>query len=313
MFLKLASDLFRTAAACVTPITSSPVPRFPTLLFVVAFLSACSGGSGQDTEELPNTNPETGSVSYSGPAPETEDVQQYKQYIWDNLAAENRCGGCHVENNQSPRFVRGDDINIAYDEGRALVNLSQPAESRLVTKVASGHNCWLASASACAEIVTNYIEEWALASGSLKNTIQLTEPVERTVGASKTFPADGGNFSTTVYPLLRAYCASCHSEDAGTAQQPYFASANVDQAYEASKSRMNLNTPEESRFSVRLRSEFHNCWSNDCEKDAEEMTAAIRAFAENIPLTQVNPDWVISKALLMEDGIVASSRRAYRK
>lgn len=291
MFLKLASDLLRA----------------PALLFAVVLLSACSGGSGQDTEELPNTNPGTGGVSYSGPPPDTEDVQQYKRYIWDNLAAENRCGSCHVENNQSPHFVRGDDINLAYSSGRELVNLSSPAESRLVTKVAGGHNCWLASVSACAEIITNYIEEWALATGSLKNTIQLTEPVERTVGASKSFPADGGNFSSTVYPLLRNHCASCHSEDIGTAQQPYFASANVDQAYEAAKSRMNLNRPEESRFSVRLASEYHNCWSDDCTKDANEMTAAIQAFADNIPLTQVNPDWVISKAVLMADGIVASS------
>ncbi|MCX2832323.1 LamG domain-containing protein [Microbulbifer thermotolerans] len=276
------------------------------IFLAATILSACSGGSGQETEEQPNTNPGSGGASYSGPAPETEDVQQYKFYIWDNLAADNRCGGCHIENNQSPRFVRGDDINIAYNEGRELINLSQPAESRLVTKVASGHNCWLASASACAEIITNYIEDWAQASGSLKNTIQLTEPVERTVGESKSFPADGGNFSTTVYPLLRNYCASCHSEDAGTAQQPYFASEDINQAYEAAKSRMNLDNPAASRFTVRLGEEFHNCWS-DCEDDAVEMTAAIQAFADAIPLTAVDPDWVISKALLMTDGVVASS------
>ncbi|WP_323846366.1 LamG domain-containing protein [Microbulbifer magnicolonia] len=276
------------------------------MILAAAILSACSGGSGQDTEEQPNTNPGSGGASYSGPAPETEDVQQYKRYIWDNLAAENRCGGCHVENNQSPQFVRGDDINIAYDAGRELVNLSQPAESRLVTKVGGGHNCWLSSADACAEIITNYIEEWARASGSLANTITLTAPVERTVGASKSFPAASGSFGSTVYPLLSTYCAGCHSEDAGTAQQPYFASANVDQAYEAAKARMNLDNPADSRFSVRLGSEFHNCW-DDCAENEDEMTAAIQAFADSIPLTEVDPNWVISKALLLTDGIVASS------
>ncbi|WP_234994929.1 LamG domain-containing protein [Microbulbifer donghaiensis] len=276
------------------------------MFFAAAILSACSGGSGQDTEELPNTNPPSSGASYSGPAPETDDVKQYKRYIWDNLAAENRCGSCHVEGGQSPHFVRGDDINAAYDAGRDLVNLARPAESRLVTKVGGGHNCWLSSADACAEIITNYIEEWALASGSLTNTITLTAPVERTVGASKSFPTSSGGFGGTVYPLLRTYCAGCHSEDAGTAQQPYFASANLEQAYDAAKSKMNLDNPANSRFSLRLGKEFHNCW-DDCDANEAEMTAAIQAFADSIPLTQVDANWVISKALLLTDGIVASS------
>ncbi|KUJ84047.1 ATPase [Microbulbifer sp. ZGT114] len=276
------------------------------LFFAALVLSACSGGSGQDTEQQPNLNPETDDTSYSGPAPATEEVQQYKRFIWDNLAAENRCGSCHIEDGQSPQFVRGDDINLAFDEGRSLVNLTQPAESRLVTKVGGGHNCWLASASACAEIITNYIQEWAQESGSLVNSISLTAPVEREVGASKSFPASGGNFSSTVYPLLRTYCAGCHSEDAGTAQQPYFASADVNAAYEAARSKINLENPADSRFSVRLGKEFHNCWS-DCASDEAEMTAAIQAFADAIPLTEVDSSWVISKALLLTDGIVASS------
>ncbi|WP_226876577.1 LamG domain-containing protein [Microbulbifer hainanensis] len=288
-------------------VTLRPLRTITSLLFAATLATACSGGSGQDTEQLPNTNPTgDGGATYSGPAPETEDVKQYKRYIWDNLAAENRCGSCHVEGNQSPHFVRGDDINAAYDAGRELVNLSNPADSRLVTKVGGGHNCWLSSADACAEIITNYIEEWARASGSLVNSITLTPPVERTVGASKSFPASSSNFSTTVYPLLRGYCAGCHSEDAATPQQPYFASGDVDHAYEAAKVKMNLDNPANSRFVVRLGKEFHNCWDN-CADNADEMKAAIQAFADSIPLTAVDPDWVISKALLLTDGIVASS------
>ncbi len=274
-------------------------------VFSSAVLVACSGGSGQSTEELPNTNPESGDTSYSGPAPENEDVQNYKRYIWDNLAAENRCGSCHIEGNQSPRFVRSDDINLAHGEGRELVNLSAPEESRLVTKVASGHNCWLASADACAEIITNYIEDWASAAGSEASTITLTPPTEREVGASKSFPASSGSFATTVYPLLEQYCASCHSEDAETAQQPYFASSDIDQAYEASKARMDLDNPENSRFVVRLGSDFHNCWG-DCSENADTMAAAIHNFADGISLTEVDPNWVISKALYLTDGVVSS-------
>ena len=274
-------------------------------LILSAILAACSGGSGQSTETLPDTDPDTGDTSYSGPAPENEDVQNYKRYIWDNLAAENRCGSCHIEGSQSPRFVRGDDINLAHGEGRELVNLTEPAESRLVTKVVGGHNCWLTSADACGEIITNYIEEWAAAAGSEASTITLTPPTERDVGASKSFPAEPGNFATTVYPLLETYCASCHSEDAGTAQQPYFGSSDIDKAYEAAKARMDLDTPEKSRFVVRLGEDFHNCWG-DCANDADTMTAAIANFANSISLTEVDPEWVLSKALYLTDGIVAS-------
>ncbi|WP_428819452.1 LamG domain-containing protein [Microbulbifer sp. MCCC 1A16149] len=273
--------------------------------FSTALLVACSGGSGQSTETLPDTNPDSGDTSYSGPAPENEDVQNYKRYIWDNLAAENRCGSCHVEGNQSPRFVRGDDINLAHGEGRDLVNLGSPEDSRLVTKVVSGHNCWLANADTCGEIITNYIEEWAAAAGSVASTVTLTPPTEREVGASKSFPASSGNFATTVYPLLQEYCASCHSEDAETAQQPYFASSDIDQAYEASKARMDLDNPENSRFVVRLGNDFHNCWS-DCAENADTMAAAIRNFVDGIAVTEVDPNWVTSKALYLTDGIVSS-------
>ncbi|WHI45156.1 LamG domain-containing protein [Microbulbifer sp. JMSA004] len=276
-------------------------------LFCAALaLSACSGGSGEGTESQPDTTDSDGTAAYAGPAPETEDVNQYKLYIWDNLAATNRCGSCHVENNQSPHFVRGDDINAAYNAGRELINLSSPEESRLVTKVGGGHNCWLSSDDACAEIITNYIEEWARATGSLSNTITLVAPVEREVGASKSFPDSSSGFSSTVYPLLRSYCANCHSEEATTAQTPYFASSDVDLAYEYAVSKINLDSPSESRFSVRLGSEYHNCW-DDCSDNEAEMTDAIQAFADTISVTEVDPDWVISKALRLTDGIVASS------
>ncbi|WP_444918491.1 LamG domain-containing protein [Microbulbifer sp. JMSA003] len=280
--------------------------RIASLFCAALAISACSGGSGEGTESQPDISDNDGTAAYSGPDPETDDVNQYKQYIWDNLAATNRCGSCHIENNQSPHFVRGDDINAAYDAGRELINLSVPDESRLVTKVGGGHNCWLSSNDACAEIITNYIEEWARSSAGLSNTLTLVAPVEREVGASKSFPESSGSFSTTVYPLLRSYCASCHSEDATTAQTPYFASSDVDLAYASATSKINLDSPVDSRFSVRLGSEYHNCWDN-CTDNEAEMTAAIQAFADTISLTEVDPDWVISKALRLTDGIVASS------
>lgn len=281
---------------------------FTALLLVASsvLISACSGGSGSATETNPDTTINDGSTLYTGPAPASEDVQRFKLNIWDNLSANNRCGSCHNATGQSPRFVRTDDINLAYSAVSGLVNLSSPGSSRLVTKVAGGHNCWLDSASACAEIITTYIENWASASGSLINTITLTAPIIRNVGDSKSFPATSTSFASTVYPLLSANCSGCHSEDAGSPIQPYFASSNIDQAYESAKSKINLDSPKDSRFSLRLGSEFHNCWGN-CSDNATAMTAAITAFSDSIPITQVDPDLVISKALRLTDGIVASS------
>ncbi|MGS2723071.1 LamG domain-containing protein [Porticoccus sp. GXU_MW_L64] len=280
----------------------------PTILLTLA---ACSGGSGSPVTQLPNPNPggggNTGNVVYNGPAPQTEDVQSFRIHVWDNLVADNRCGQCHGDDLQSPAFVRTDDINVAYNAVNGVVDLNNPASSVLVTQVAGGHNCWLASDQACADIIQGYITDWANDSiGGSGTVISLTAPTIRDVGTSKTFPADSGAFGSTVYPLLTQYCSNCHSDDAGTPQQPYFAAADVDVAYAAVQSRIDLDDPARSRLVVRLRNEFHNCW-DDCSNNATEMENAITNFADGIPLTTVDPDLVISKALTLFDGVLANT------
>ena len=90
------------------------------------------------------------------------DVQLFKLNVWDNLSAGNRCGACHgLSGPASPAFVREDDINLAYGQANSLVDLSNPPNSRLVTKVAGGHNCWLGTDSACGAVITAYIDAWA--------------------------------------------------------------------------------------------------------------------------------------------------------
>ncbi|TVZ37489.1 concanavalin A-like lectin/glucanase superfamily protein [Alteromonadaceae bacterium 2753L.S.0a.02] len=271
-------------------------------------LAACSGGSGQKVEESPDftRTDNNNTIQYTGPAPSTADVLNFKTSMWDKLASTERCGSCHVEGGTSPSFVRKDDINMAYGEANTVVDLEVPANSRIVQKVAGGHNCWGSDPQVCAEIITNYIEAWANASGTASNVIVLTAPPVITVADSKSFPADSGLFATTVYPLLEDYCASCHSEDSALQQQPYLGSADVDVAYDAARSKMNLDTPNSSRLVMRLGNEFHNCW-NDCTANASEMSNAIAAFAAGIPVTEVDPNLVVSNALGLPDGIVASS------
>jgi hypothetical protein len=108
-----------------------------------------------------------------------------------------------------------------------------------------------------------------------------------------------------VHPLLTRYCARCHTSSATTPQSPFFAESDPDLAYAAVRAKINLDAPAESRLVVRLREEFHNCWSN-CAQNADEMENAIRTFAGRVPLTSVDPDLVLSKALALYDGTVAS-------
>jgi len=282
-------------------------------LALCALLAACAGG-GAPTQQNPVTSPPT-VQDYTGPAPSNADVQAFKLNLWENIKASNRCGGCHHAGGQSPEFARTDDVNLAYQAATSVVNLVQPDQSRMVVKVGGGHNCWLASASACADTLTTWIRNWAGSSATGGKQIQLVAPTDRTVGASKTFPTSPALFQSTIYPLLNdptthQYCARCHSPGAASPQQPYFASGDVNEAYAAAQSKINLDDPSQSRFVLRLRNEFHNCWS-DCVANADTMQAAIQAFANGIQPTQVDPALVLSKALTLYDGTVASGGNRY--
>jgi hypothetical protein len=271
-------------------------------------LSACGGGA--KTIENPITS--GGSApTYSGPAPATADVQAFKINVWDNLKAGNRCGQCHVSGGQAPQFVRQDDVNLAYSAANPIVNLASPRDSRMVQKVAGGHNCWLASNDACADILTTWISAWAGATaGGGVQGVALKAPVIKDPGASKSFPTSPALFAATVHPVLEEYCSRCHTSTAAASQSPFFASHDVDEAYAGAKVKMNLDQPAMSRLVLRLRTEFHNCWS-DCAANANEMEAAIQAFADQVPLTQVEASLVYSKALRLPDGIVASGGNRY--
>lgn len=274
---------------------------------LLGILAGCGSGSGSETTpNIPPSQSSAGGIVYNGPAPATVDVQNFKLYVWDRLAVENRCGSCHGTGGQVPNFVRTDDINLAYSSAQSIVNLATPALSRMTTKVAEGHNCWLGSSQACGDIVTGYIEAWANTAGGVATTISFIPPVDKTVGSSKSYPSDTLAFGQTIYPLLTEYCAGCHAESTATRQQPYFASSNIDVAYEAAKTKIRLDSPASSRLVQRLATDFHNCWSN-CNENAAEMLAAINAFTNAIPETVVDPALVVSKALSLGDGIVASS------
>jgi len=289
---------------------SSIPARCLLALLVATLLLACGG---EDTQRNPVTTNSAVQLNYTGPASATADVQAFRLNVWENLNDQNRCGACHGTGGQSPNFVRMDDINLAYSAANTIVDLSRPADSRMVTKVAGGHNCWLDSDSACGDVITAYIAAWAGGASGAGNIIELKAPaVLRDPGSSKNFPDNSGLFASTVHPLLTANCATCHVDSAMDAQSPFFADSNPDTAYEAAKAKIDLDNPSNSRFVLRLREESHNCWDpnnsgdNDCAASADVMQAAIMAFADQLSPTSVDSSLVTSKALSLLEGIVAS-------
>ena len=155
-----------------------------------AALAGCSGGSGPAVEQIPGGGGTQQTQSYNGPAPNTPDVQSFKINLWDNIRPQNRCGTCHsVEGGQTPMFARSDDVNLAYAAANSVVTLTSPKDSMMVAKVGGGHNCWLASNSTCATILTTWITNWAgeLASSGGRQ-ITLEAPALRDPGSSKNYP-----------------------------------------------------------------------------------------------------------------------------
>lgn len=277
------------------------------VLFASLVLAGCGAGSAQTAANPQATVPTATAQSYTGVAPASADVQAFLVNFWNNVKGQDRCGSCHIQGNQSPMFARSDDINLAYQAAQTIVDLSNPSASKVVAKVGGGHHCWLASNSACADTMTTWIKNWAgVALGNAGSQVQLIAPTLKDAGGARSYPESSQLFGSTVYPVLRQYCSRCHSPSALTPQSPYFAQADVDAAYAAAKSKINLDTPTLSRFYVRLKSEFHNCWGGDCDASAATMLQAIQAFAGQVPVTQVDPNLVISKAMTLYDGVVSA-------
>jgi len=221
-------------------------------------------------------------------------------------------------------FVRDDNVNDAYAAANPLIDLDNPSASRLVTKVAEGHNCWVSSPAACATAITGFIQNWAAGAAGGGKQILLSAPVIKDPGSTLTFPATAAEtaFGSTVWPLVRgtAQCVNCHIDSSATKQQPYFASDDINEAYEAIKSKINLNDPASSRVVIRLRDQFHNCWTGaavaDCVADGATMQAAITAMIAGSPpivANTVQAPTVFSKALTLADGVVASGGDRYEK
>src|SRR3984893_12947692 len=284
------------------------------------FIGGTATGSGSGTGTAPGTGRGggTGTTSYGAPAAANADVLSFQTNFWANISGSDRCGGCHKAGGQEPLFARSDDVNLAYQATGPLVNFTNPAQSELVLKVGGDHNCFLASAQDCANTMTTWIKNWIGGTSGAAAGIVLTPPPDQSVGGGKVFPPDSSQFQALIWsPILRQFCSDCHRPDAATPQTPYFASSDTTQAYLAAQPQLDLNTPSQSRFVVRLREQFHHCWAMtaggapDCPGSAAAMLAAITSYANQIPVTNVDPALVLSRALSLKQGTPASGASRY--
>jgi len=301
--LVLAARAFKAAAALV----------------LVTTLAACSTGSNgpATTVEQQTSNTATANA-YTGPAAATADVTAFQINFWQNIRVSNRCGGCHHEGGQSPMFARSDDVNLAYQAALPLVNVTNPSQSTFVLKVGGGHNCWVADPNACAQTLLTWINNWLGGGSASATSITLTAPPVQSVGGSKNFPSDSTGFQTYLWtPILTQFCSNCHTPTSATAQAPYFAQSDPNQAYLAAQAKINLNTPNESRFYQRLSQDLHHCWATtpggapDCPGSAAIMLTALTNYANSIPTTNIDPTLVVSKALSLTQGTIASGGARY--
>ncbi len=302
--------------------------RTTGLLTLVASLAlgGCGGASAPTTANVAPSQAATADA-YTGPAPATADVQAFEVNLWSNIRVQNRCGQCHNATTpaQMPNFARSDDVNLAYAQANTVVNLSQPSTSTMVVKVSGGHNCWLADNNACGQILTTWITNWANATGaSSATTVQLVAPPLQTVGQSLNFPGPYTDYQNTVYTLTSQYCVRCHSSTASpaTMQTPYFADPTLAIAYPAAIPKIDFtgcagaggnnggSCGTNSRFYQRLAIDNHNCWDN-CASDAAQMLAQIQAFAAMITPANIDPALVVSGALTLSQGTIASGASRY--
>jgi hypothetical protein len=85
-------------------------------------------------------------------------------------------------------------------------------------------------------------------------------------------------FETTVYPLLRENCSSCHSTDT-RAQAPIHSDSDVNLAHEYALTRVNFRHPEDSKLVQHVALYDHYCFGSSCEDSGNQLLTAVESWA----------------------------------
>ncbi len=296
------------------------VPHLLLLGLAIA-LSACSGG-GPATTGLPDAQTAS-AATYKGPAPGSADVQAFKVNLWQYIDTPDRCGNCHKAGGQTPQFARADDVNLAYSAALTVVNLAQPDQSLMVLKVGGGHNCWLVEPAGLRGHPHHLDQELGGRRRRRRHADQTAGPghQERRQHQDLSGECIGQRqLPPSPRPSIRCSVSSARAATMPTPpprRRRISPAATSNEAYANAQAKINLDTPTLSRFYVRLHDESHNCWVTpgdsavSCPKSAAAMLAAIQAFVGGIAPTQVDPTLVLSKALTLYDGTIASGNNRY--
>jgi hypothetical protein len=107
-------------------------------------------------------------------------------------------------------------------------------------------------------------------------------------------------FKSALFPTLVAQCSQCH----GFSQAPLLANpASAGSSHDSitTSDLVSLGSPSSSVLVRKIR-EGHNCWSADCDEDADSLLNAIRQWAETL-----DPDAIAEGELTEEITIPATT------
>jgi hypothetical protein len=298
-------------------------------------LSACGGGASNTENPNVNTGPTT--TNYSGPPPATTDVQNFQNNLWNNIHDNNHCGSCHDAGGQGGLdFANNSDINAAYQAANTVVNLNDPAASKMVTKFSNGstHYCWLGSdaqsQAACASALTSWITNWANASAgsAAGTTIKLIAPTIQAPQPSIVLPStppltfSSGNGGDNLYNLVTTHCSGCHVPQptkTTAAVYPEFAQSDIQTDWDFIRSipLVDPNNPKNSQLYIRMADDGHNCFGTNCADAANQMLGAINYLLTDSSMSTAAGQTVLNNEVtsdavnLLSDGIVASGGGRY--
>ena len=92
-------------------------------------------------------------------------------------------------------------------------------------------------------------------------------------------------FKSSLYPVLRANCAGCHSTQntsGSGAQAPLHSDVDATLAHEYALTRVNFREPANSRFVARMIIDRHNCFGGSCKVAGETVLKAVTAWRDAV-------------------------------
>ena len=271
----------------------------------------CGGGGAPVTANAVAARSTAGS-DYTGPAPRPPTSRPSRSISGTTCAATNRCGAVPQRDlaGQMPNFARNDDVNLAYTQANTVVNLTDPGSRASLPRWRAATIAGLADPSACGAILTTWITNWAGAPRAAARRFSSTAPADQRCRREQEFPGrfrgvSEHRLSAADPVLLRLPRASAHPAVAVLCSRrwstPPTRRAVEDQSGQPG------GVPPGGAPAQRI----PQLLDGNCAATSQRWRTRSRRLPDQVPVTQVDPALVISKALTMYDGTVASGGSRY--